>query len=111
MYVTKINSSNLELYRASGYGATCAKLASSIVDYKVDGNYMVMLTGTTLKHYNASSRNTTTLSTNTLSFDFKGDRFAFIDCNNKLYVKDGLNSTWVDDNISNVTEVNVTTFN
>ena len=85
MYVTKINSSNLELYHASGYGATWAKLASS--------------------------GNTTTLSTNTLSFDFKGDRFAFIDCNNKLYVKDGLNSTWVDDNISNVTEVNVTTFN
>lgn len=107
MYVTKINSSNLELYHASGYGGTWAKLASSIVDYKVDGNYMVMLTGTTLKHYNASSGNTTTLSTNTLSFDFKGDRFAFIDCNNKLYVKDGLTSVWGAAQLTNISKVDV----
>ena len=81
MYVTKINSSNLELYRASGYGATWAKLASS--------------------------GNTTTLSTNTLSFDFKGDRFAFIDFNNKLYVKDGLTSVWGAAQLTNISKVDV----
>ena len=81
MYVTKINSSNLELYHASGYGGTWAKLASS--------------------------GNTTTLSTNTLSFDFKGDRFAFIDCNNKLYAKGGLTSVWGAAQLTNISKVDV----